>query len=108
MKTAMNELKKNLEKYLESECDTGMLLLIGKDEAELMLNVFKALDKACEELNDFTEFVPMSNLPFEDETYTKFINSFDEEECINIWKYWLLNGCEEAINTLSERYTKEN
>lgn len=88
----MNKLKKNLEEYLESDCGDGMLLLIGKAEAELILNVFKALDKACEELNDFTEFVPMSNLPFEDETYTKFINSFDEEECINMWKECLLNG----------------
>lgn len=88
----MNKLKNDLEKYLESECDTGMLLLIGKDEAEQMLNVFKALDKACEELNDCTEFVPMSNLPFEGEAYQRFISSFDEEECINMWKEWLLNN----------------
>lgn len=87
----MNKLKKNLEEYLESDCGNGMLLLIGKDEAELILNVFKALDNACEELNDFVEFVPISNLPFEGETYKRFINSFDEEECINIWKEWLLN-----------------
>lgn len=90
MKKTMNELKKKLEEYLESEHGDWRLLLMGKDEAELMLNLFKALDKACEELNDFTEFVPMSNLPFEGETYTRFINSFDEEECINIWKEWLL------------------
>ena len=88
----MNKLKNDLEKYLESECDTGMLLLIGKEEAAQMLKVFNALDKACEELNDFTEFVPMSNLPFEGETYTKFINSFDEEERLNMWKDWLLKN----------------
>lgn len=46
----MNKLKKNLEEYLESDCGDGMLLLIGKDEAELILKVFKALDKACQKL----------------------------------------------------------
>lgn len=51
MKITMNELKKNLEEYLKSDCGNGMLLLIGKDDVEMMLDVFKALDKAIELLD---------------------------------------------------------
>ena len=82
---------KNPEIYSKlMECNKEFVVnyLLYLDEC--LTKYESALDKACVELNDFTEFVPVLNLPFEGETYTKFINSFDEEECINLWKEWLL------------------
>ena len=84
MKITMNELKKNLEKYLESDCDTGMLLLIGKDEAEQMLKVFKALDKACELI---IEAVNQDCTILDEVLESSYLYRTEVRE----WKEWLLN-----------------
>lgn len=58
-------------------------------------NIEKALNKACDELNVLGELVPMSKWPFDDETRKMYMDTLDEEECINIWKEWLFKEDEQ-------------
>lgn len=90
----MNKLKKNLEEYLESDCGDGTLLLIGKDEAELMLNVFKALDKACHVIDDLKDCTNIGSeiyrkCPFKEECNKGRFNGCIAS--IEKWKEWLLH-----------------
>ena len=52
MKIIMNELKKNLEEYLDSGMWQFEAPYIGKDEVEMILNVFNALDLLLEWVTD--------------------------------------------------------
>ena len=52
----MNKLKKNLEEYIKSGMWQYEAPYIGKDDVELILKVFNALDKACELLESATEY----------------------------------------------------
>lgn len=44
----------------------------------------KVFDKAYRELNYLANFAPQGKLPFDDETRKRYMNSLDENECINI------------------------
>ena len=83
MKITMNELKKNLEEYLYSGMWQYDAPLIGKDDVEMILNVFNAFDKAIE-LLDANMLCEKCPFPHDAERCTV-------EGCREYLKEWLLN-----------------
>ena len=52
----MNELKNYLEEYIKSGMCQYEAPYIGKEDVEMILNIFNALDKACELLEEYSTY----------------------------------------------------